>query len=136
MHLRPPFLLPKLTCVRNCVKHPNLLAQMDAYSIAMEACYDSILGPLELAPFAKQAAALSTHMADLRRAAEDDVRGDEFAYEDLLASDYWGHIEALRVAAAAYAQAWGQLAVAVRHISVMIKKEPEGGAGSAATINL
>lgn len=99
-----------------------LLAQMDAYSIAMEACYDSILGPLELAPFAKQAAALSTHMADLRRAAEDDVRGDEFAYEDLLASDYWGHIESLRVAAA-YAQAWGQLAVAVRHISADDKKK-------------
>ena len=98
-----------------------ILAQMDAYSIAMEACYDSVLGPLELAPFAKQAAALSAHMAGLRRAAEDEVRGDEFAYEDLLASDYWGHIEALRVAAA-YGEAWGQLAMAVRHISAEDKK--------------
>ena len=77
-----------------------LLAQMDTYSIAMEACYDSVLGPLELAPLVKQAVALSAHMADMRRAAEDDVRDDEFAYEDLLASDYWEHIEVLRVAAA------------------------------------
>lgn len=99
-----------------------LLAQMDSYSIAMEACYDSALGPLELAPFAKQAEALSAHMTALRRAAEDEVRGDEFAYEDLLASDYWGHIEAMRVAAA-YAAAWGQLAMAVRHISADDKKK-------------
>ena len=99
-----------------------LLAQMDSYSIAMEACYDSALGPLELAPFAKRAAALSDHMAAMRRAAEDAVRDNEFAYEDLLASDYWSHIEAMRVAAA-YAAAWGQLAMAVRHISADDKKK-------------
>ena len=99
-----------------------LLTQMDTYSIAMEACYDSVLGPLELAPLVKQAVALAVHMADMRRAAEDDVRGDEFAYEDLLASDYWGDIEALRVAAA-YARAWGRLAMAVRHISADDKRQ-------------
>lgn len=99
-----------------------LLAQMDTYSVSMEACYDSVLGPLELAPFAKQAAALSAHMAELRHAAEDEVRGDEFAYEDLLASDYWSHIEALRVAAA-YSEAWSLLAIAVRHISADDKRK-------------
>lgn len=98
-----------------------LLAEIDAYSIAMEACYDSLLGPLELRPLAQQAEALSLHMQDMRKAAQDDVRDDEFAYEDLLSSDHWAHIEAMRVAAA-YAHAWGQLAMAVRHVSANDKR--------------
>ena len=98
-----------------------LLAAMDKYSLAMEACYDAALGPLELAPFAKQAAAMQARMRDVRKRAEDEVRKDEFAYEDLLASDEWANIEAMRVAAA-YADAWGQLAMAVRHISADDKR--------------
>lgn len=107
-----------------------LLAQMDAYSIAMEACYDSVLGPLELLPLVNQARDLSAHMAAMRVAAEDTVRQDEFAYEDLLASDYWRHIEAMRVAAA-YGAAWGQLAMAVRHISANDKRQGLAAAEAA-----
>lgn len=98
-----------------------LLAEMDTYSLAMEACYDAGLGPLELAPFVKQAVAMRARMADMRKLAEDEVRKDEFAYEDLLASDNWANIEAMRVAAA-YGDAWGQLAMAVRHISADDKR--------------
>lgn len=128
----PPVLSAPISELRAALEQmpAPLLAEMDAYSVAMEACYDSALGPLELAPFVAQAKKLSAHMADLRRAAEDDVRGDEFAYEDLLASDLWGHIEALRVAGA-YGAAWGELAMAVRHISADDKRKGLQAAQSA-----
>lgn len=99
-----------------------LLSAMDTYSIGMEACYDGLRGPLELAPLAQQVDALAAHMAAMRKAAEDDVRDDEFAYEDLLSSDHWADIEAMRVASA-YAAAWGQLSMAVRHVSANDKKD-------------
>jgi hypothetical protein len=98
------------------------LAAMDDYSIAMEACYDGALGPLELAPFAKAAAQLDQSMHHMRTLAEDRVRGNEFDYEDLLSSDLWADIEAMRVAAS-YAVAWSALAGAVRHISANDKRQ-------------
>ena len=64
-----------------------LLKAMDKYSVAMEACYDSPMGPLELAPFAQQATLLAEKMHRMRDLAEANVRGDEFAFEDLLSSD-------------------------------------------------
>ena len=99
-----------------------LLKAMDKYSVAMEACYDSPMGPLELAPFAQQATLLAEKMHRMRDLAEANVRGDEFAFEDLLSSDLWRDIESLRVASA-YAAAWGQLARAVRHISANEKRQ-------------
>lgn len=98
------------------------LAAMDEYSVAMEACYDGPLGPLELVPFVKAATQMSQSMADMRRMAEDRVRGNELDYETLLSSALWADIEAMRVAAA-YANAWSALAVAVRHISAEDKKQ-------------
>lgn len=92
-----------------------LLAAADAYSLAMEACYDGPMGPLELTPLVKKADAVAANMAALRLLAEDEVRDNELAFEDLLSSDLWGDIESLRVASA-YGAAWGQLATAVRHI--------------------
>lgn len=106
------------------------LAAMDGYSIAMEACYDGPLGPLELAPHMKAAMLLHTHIGAMRRLAEDNVRADEFDYEALLSSPLWGDIEAMRVAAA-YAEAWGALAVAVRHISAEDKKQALAAAAKA-----
>ena len=97
------------------------LAAMDEYSVAMEACYDGPLGPLELVPFVKAAERLGQAMADMRRRAEDRVRDNELDYEDLLSSSLWADIEAMRVAAA-YAEAWSSLAVAVRHISADDKR--------------
>ena len=99
-----------------------LLQAMDTYSVAMESCYDSPMGPLEIAPFAQQAALLAEKMHIMRDLAEANVRGDEFAFEDLLSSDLWRDIESLRVASA-YAAAWGQLARAVRHISANEKRQ-------------
>lgn len=98
-----------------------LLAAGDAYATAMEACYDGPLGPLELAPFVIESEAVATNMAQVRLLAEQSVRDNEVAYEDLLSSDLWGDIESLRVAGA-YAAAWGQLAAAVRHISADDKR--------------
>lgn len=98
------------------------LAAADSYSIGMEACYDSAFGPLELAPFVRQAQQVSDNMAALRKLAEARVRKDELAFEDLLSSDLWGDIESLRVAGA-YGVAWGQLAAAVRHISAEDKSQ-------------
>ncbi|MCH1541834.1 MAG: hypothetical protein L7U45_02105 [Alphaproteobacteria bacterium] len=98
------------------------LAAMDTYSVAMEACYDGPLGPLELVPFVKEAERLSQNMASLRRMAEDRVRGNELDYEGLLSSALWADIEAMRVAAS-YATAWSSLAVAVRHVSAEDKKQ-------------
>ena len=71
---------------------------MDTYSIAMEA-YSDRSGSAGIGALVKQAVALS-HIWRICVAPPGYVRGDEFAYEDLLASDYWEHIEALRVAAA------------------------------------
>src|SRR6056300_1180131 len=99
-----------------------LLQAMDTYSVAMESCYDSSMGPLEIAPFAQQAALLAEKMHIMRDLAEANVRGDEFAFEDLLSSDLWRDIESLRVASA-YAAAWGHLARAVRHISANEKRQ-------------
>ena len=59
-----------------------LLAAMDSYSVAMEACYDSALGPLDMAKFAQQSQALADKIGRLRDLAEAEVRGDEFAFED------------------------------------------------------
>lgn len=98
------------------------LAAMDEYSVAMEACYDGPLGPLELVPFVKAAERLNQTMADMRRMAEDRVRGNELDYESLLSSTLWADIESMRVAAA-YATAWSSLAVAVRHISADDKRQ-------------
>ena len=44
------------------------------------------------------------------------MRGNEFDHEALLASDLWGDLESLRVAAH-YAHAWGQLALAAKQVS-------------------
>ncbi len=120
----PAALLQPLDGLRAALREAPapLLSAMDTYSIGMEACYDGLRGPLELAPLAQQSDALADHMAALRKAAEDEVRDDEFAYEDLLSSDHWADIEAMRVASA-YAAAWGQLAMAVRHVSANDKKE-------------
>jgi tetratricopeptide (TPR) repeat protein len=98
------------------------LAAADGYSIGMEACYDSAFGPLELAPFVRQASQVSDTMAALRKLAEENVRHNELSFEALLSSDLWGDIEALRVAGA-YGLAWGQLAAAVRHISAQEKAQ-------------
>jgi len=103
------------------------LAAADKYSIGMEACYDSAFGPLELAPFVRQASQVSDTMAALRKRAEDNVRHNELSFEELLSSDLWGDIESLRVAGA-YGVAWGQLAAAVRHISAQEKAEAMQGA--------
>jgi hypothetical protein len=99
----------------------SLLAAMDSYSVGMEACYDSPLGPLELAPRVDQAERLASKMLALRGLAEAKVRGNEFEFEDLLSSDMWAHIESLRVASA-YGAAWGHLAQAVRHVSANDKR--------------
>jgi len=99
-----------------------LLAAMDSYSVAMEACYDSALGPLDMAKFAQQSQALADKIGRLRDLAEAEVRGDEFAFEDLLSSDQWRHIESLRVASA-YGAAWGKLSSAVRNISAHDKRD-------------
>lgn len=106
------------------------LAAMDDYAIAMEACYDGPQGPLELAPHIKAAALLHLNIADMRRRAEDNVRADEFDYEALLSSPLWSDIEAMRVAAA-YSEAWGMLAAAVRHISAEDKKQALAAATKA-----
>ena len=107
-----------------------LLAAGDAYATAMEACYDGPLGPLELAPFVIESEAVATNMARVRLLAEQSVRDNERAYEDLLSSDLWGDIESLRVAGA-YAAAWGKLAAAVRHISADDKRRAMKQAQSA-----
>ncbi len=99
-----------------------MLMAMDKYSVAMESCYDSPMGPLELAPFAKQATLLAEKINAMRDLAEANVRGNELAFEDLLSSDLWRDIESLRVASA-YAAAWGQLAGAVRYISANEKRQ-------------
>ena len=98
-----------------------LLAAMDDYSVAMEACYDSPLGPVETAAFVQQSRALADKMMALRSQAEADVRGNEFDFEDLLSSEKWSDIEGLRVASA-YAAAWGGLSSAVRIISANEKR--------------
>ena len=98
------------------------LAAMDDYSIAMEACYDGPLGPLELAPFIKAADLLSLNMGRVSTLAEDRVRDNELDYEALLSSPLWSDMEAMRVASA-YASAWAALASAVRHISAEDKKQ-------------
>ncbi len=107
----PDKLLPALR-----VDAAPYLAAADTYSVQMESCYDAALGPLELAPLVAQADAVAANMAALRLRAEDEVRANEFEFEDLLSSELWRTIEALRVAGV-YGQAWGQLAAAVRHIS-------------------
>lgn len=99
-----------------------LLAAMDDYSVAMEACYDSPLGPVEMAAFVQQSRALADKMMALRAQAEADVRGNEFDFEDLLSSQKWNDIESLRVASA-YAAAWGALSSAVRNISANEKRK-------------
>lgn len=104
-----------------------LLAAADTYSLVMEACYDGPMGPLELTPLIKQANAVAANMAALRILAEDEVRDNEMAYEDLLSSELWGDIESLRVASA-YGAAWGELAVAVRHIAANDKRKAMRGA--------
>ena len=106
------------------------LAAMDDYSIAMEACYDGPQGPLQLAPHVKAAQTLHINMAAMRRLAEDAVRDNEFSYEALLSSPLWGDIEAMRVAAA-YSEAWGALAMAVRQISAEDKKQALAAATKA-----
>ncbi|MGI9438170.1 MAG: hypothetical protein ACR2OK_00550, partial [Parvibaculales bacterium] len=85
------------------------LTAIDEYSVAMEACYDGPLGPLELAPFIKASELLHLNMAKARRLAEDRVRDNELDYEEVLSSALWSDLEAMRVASA-YAQAWGALA--------------------------
>ena len=99
-----------------------LLAAADDYSVAMEACYDSPLGPLQLAPLVKQADAVAANMAALRALAEEGVRANELEFESLLSSELWGDIESLRVAGA-YGAAWGRLAAAVRHVSADEKRK-------------
>lgn len=106
------------------------LAAADGYSIGMEACYDSAFGPLELAPFVRQASQVADNMAALRKLAEDNVRHNEVSFEELLSSDLWGDIESLRVAGA-YGVAWGKLAAAVRHISAEEKAQAMQGALNA-----
>lgn len=103
------------------------LTAIDEYSVAMEACYDGPLGPLELAPFIKASELLHLNMAKARRLAEDRVRDNELDYEELLSSALWTDLEAMRVASA-YAQAWGALAASVRHISAEDKKQALTGA--------
>jgi hypothetical protein len=107
-----------------------LLAAMDEYATAMEACYDGPQGPLELAPHIKAATLLQANIAAMRRLAEDGVRDNEFDYEALLSAPLWSDIEAMRVAAS-YATAWGALAAAVRHISAEDKKQALATAGKA-----
>ena len=97
------------------------LAAMDDYAAGMEACYDGPLGPLDLTPLAQAADALVARLATARTQAEDDVRGNELSYEALLSSPLWADLEALRVAAA-YASAWGELALAVRQLAAEDKK--------------
>ena len=99
-----------------------LLAAADKFSVAMEACYDSPLGPLQLAPMVKQADGVAANMAALRALAEEGVRANELDFETLLSSELWGDIESLRVAGA-YGAAWGRLAAAVRHISADEKRK-------------
>ena len=116
------FKAPEAQILSQLTEAPEpLLAAMDGYSVAMEACYDNALGPLDMAKFAQQSQALADKINRLRDLAEANVRGDEFAFEDLLSSDQWRHIESLRVASA-YGAAWGQLSSAVRHISANEKR--------------
>ena len=97
------------------------VAAMDDYASAMEACYDGPLGVLDLTPLVRATAGLNAGLAEARKLAEDEVRDNEFDYEALLSSSLWNDLEALRVAAA-YAAAWGELALAVRQISAEDKK--------------
>ena len=86
------------------------------YALDMEACYDGPTGPLQLRPHVETAAAFGDKIKALQEAAEAQVRGNEFDHEALLASDLWGDLESLRVAAH-YAHAWGQLALAAKQVS-------------------
>ena len=107
-----------------------LLAAAEAHATALEACYDGPLGPLELAPITQQAGGVAEAVLAMRLLAEQHVRDNEVAYEELLSSELWGGIENLRVASA-YAQAWGQLAAAVRHVSANEKRDALLGAQAA-----
>lgn len=92
------------------------LQAVNAYALDMEACYDGPTGPLQLRPHVETAAAFGDKIKALQEAAEAQVRGNEFDHEALLASDLWGDLESLRVAAH-YAHAWGQLALAAKQVS-------------------